>query len=226
MTTIMSRRSSGTSRSASPALSGFALCCGLHTLGTLAAVRPDEQLEIFRPVVVGDLLARHDRADRAQDHLALPDRAFGIGPAGMVGIAADIAALRAVDGPAAVDLEHVAGTRGPLAHLGLTRRNAFARIFDDECAALDRSGRKQAEPGRRAANPVAGVAPARHAAASVVCLSSGKQSQILTMLPYPALLSLLAVVACGSTRRSPNSRAALPLRIFAFCCGDSPSAST
>jgi len=79
----------------------------------------------------------------------------------MIGIAADIAARRPVNGPAIVDLEHVAGARGPLARPGLTRRNAFARIFDDERAALDRSGCEQAEPGRRAADAIAGIARAR-----------------------------------------------------------------
>jgi hypothetical protein len=66
----------------------------------------------------------------------------------MIGIAADIAARRAVDGPAAVDLEHVAGARGALARLGFARWDARAGIFDDEGAAPDRSGGEQAEPGR------------------------------------------------------------------------------
>src|SRR5215467_2078630 len=100
----------------------------LHALGTAATVRLDEQLEIFRTVVVGDLFARRDRLDGAQDHLALPDCALGVGPAGMVGIAPDIAARRAVDGPAAVDLEHVTGARGALARLGFARWDARAGI--------------------------------------------------------------------------------------------------
>src|SRR5262245_19374728 len=118
----MSRRSTGTSGSSRPATSGFAP--SFRAFGAAATHGPDEQLEIFRPVVVGDLLARIDRPDRAQDHLAFPDRALGVGPAGMVGIAADIAARRPVDGPAAVDLEHVAGARSPLAHLRFAGRNA------------------------------------------------------------------------------------------------------
>jgi hypothetical protein len=91
----------------------------------------------------------------------LPDRALGVRPAGMIGIAADIAARRAINGPAAVDLEHVAGARGLLARPCLTRRNALAGIFDDERAALDRDGCEQTKPGRRAADTIAGLARAR-----------------------------------------------------------------
>ena len=149
------------SRSFRPALSGFAVGAGFRAFGTAAAGRPDEQLEIFRPVVVGDLLARRDRPDRAQDHPTLPDRALGVGPTGMVGIAAEIAARRAVDCPAAADLEHVAGARSPLAQPRFAGRNALAGIFDDERAALNGGGCEQAESDRRAANAVAGLARAR-----------------------------------------------------------------
>src|SRR5262249_691199 len=76
--------------------------------GTAAALGLDEQLEIFAPIVVGDLLARGDRLDGTQDHLALRERALGVRPARVIGVAADVAARRSVHGPAAVDLEHVA----------------------------------------------------------------------------------------------------------------------
>src|SRR5262249_31469943 len=179
--------------------------------GTAAAVRLDEQLEIFRSIVVGDLLAQRDRLDRAQDHLALPDRALGVGPAGMVGIAADIAARRTVHSPAAVDLEHVAGARGALARLGFARCTAPAGIFDDEGAALDRSGGEQAEPCRRAPDAVAGLARASHAAASRVrmtcsAVATGTGSRSVLRPGQPA-------VASRSTSCSACSGASLTIRI-------------
>ncbi len=180
--TTACRRSSGTSRSFGALLFHPAPCVTFRTFCAAAAHGFDEQLEIFRSVVVGNLLARFDRSDRAQDHLALYNRALGIRPAGMVGIAADVAARRAVDGPAAVDLEHVAGALRLLARLRLARRNALAGIFDDEGATPDRCGGEQAEPGRRAADAVVGAWRVPHAAASrasVVC--SGKQLQTLTI---------------------------------------------
>src|SRR5947209_3408658 len=115
-TRITRSRSSGTSRSSAALLCSPRLGV-LRAFCATATRRLDEQLEIFVSIVVGDLLARLDRLERAQDHLALPHRALGVWPAGMVGIAADIAARRSVDGPAAVDLEHVAGARRLLARV-------------------------------------------------------------------------------------------------------------
>ena len=72
----------------------------------------------------------------------------------MIGIAADVGARRAVDGKAAVDLEHVAGARCLLARVRFACSNARAGILDDERAALDRRGREQAKPGRGAADAI------------------------------------------------------------------------
>src|SRR5262249_58288541 len=81
--------------------------------GAFASRRFEKNIEIFPPVVVGNLLARLDLLPRAQDHLALDDVGFGVRTARVIGIAAHVAAARAVDGPAAVDLGHVAAAPGP-----------------------------------------------------------------------------------------------------------------
>src|SRR6516165_4886731 len=67
----------------------------LHALGAFASVRLEKDVEIFPPVVVGDLLARLDLLPRAQDHLALDHVGFGVRPARVIGIAAHVAAARA-----------------------------------------------------------------------------------------------------------------------------------
>src|SRR5258708_11177172 len=82
----------------------------LHAFRALASGGRDEEREIFLAVVVGDLVARLYRLDRPQDHLAPDQVGFGIRTAGMVGVAHDVAAARAVDAPATIDLEYVAGT--------------------------------------------------------------------------------------------------------------------
>src|SRR5262249_29142056 len=84
----------------------------LHALGAFASVRLEKDVEIFPPVVVGDLLARLDLLPRAQDHLALDHVGFGVRTARVIGIAAHVAAARAVHGPVVVDLVHVAAAPG------------------------------------------------------------------------------------------------------------------
>src|SRR6516165_1181293 len=130
-----------------------ALAPPLHALGAFASRRFEKEVEISPPVVVGDLLARLDLLPRAQDHLALDDVGFGVRTARVIGIAAHVAPTRAVDGPAAVDLVHIAAAAG-LEPLGLRIGDAAPLVFDDERALLDRRGREQPEPGRRAADAV------------------------------------------------------------------------
>ena len=68
----------------------------------------DDVLQVVDAVVVDDFLARLDVAQRADEH-AVPDVvSFGVRIAGMVEVARDVAARRAVDGPAAVELVEVA----------------------------------------------------------------------------------------------------------------------
>src|SRR5262245_28924724 len=129
------------------------LASPLHALGAFASVRLEKDVEIFTPVVVGDLLTRLDLLPRAQDHLALDHVGFGVRTARVIGIAAHVAAGRAVDGEAAVDLIHVAAAAG-LEPLGLRIGDAAPLVFDDERAFLDRLGREQPETGRRTADAV------------------------------------------------------------------------
>src|SRR2546425_6656907 len=125
----------------------------LHALGAFASVRLEKGVEILPPVVVGDLLARLDLLPRAQDDLALDQVGFGVRTARVIGVAVHVAAARAVHGPAPVDLVHVAAAAG-LEPLGLRIGDAAPLVFDDERALLDRLGREQPEPGRRAADAV------------------------------------------------------------------------
>src|SRR5262249_19066550 len=116
----------------------------------LAALRLDEAVEVLLAVVVGDLVARRDVLDRADDDLALLDVALGVGAARVVDVAGDVAPDRAVDGPLLVDLEQVA-----IVHLvGDLVWNPRSPVFDDEIALLDRLGGEQAETGARAGNAV------------------------------------------------------------------------
>src|SRR5215510_13953323 len=125
----------------------------LHALGAFASVRLEKDVEIFPPIVVGDLLARLDLLPRAQDHLALDHVGFGVRTARVIGVAAHVAAAGAVDGEAAVDLVHITAA-ARLEPLGLRIGDAAPLVFDDERAFLDRSGREQPEAGRRAADTV------------------------------------------------------------------------
>src|SRR6185369_9791861 len=54
-------------------------------------------LEIFGTVVVGDLVARLDVLDRAQDHAALDNVGFSVGTTGVIGIAGNVAAAAVGD---------------------------------------------------------------------------------------------------------------------------------
>src|SRR5262249_61514778 len=73
------------------------LASPLHALGAFASVRLEKDVEIFTPVVVGDLLTRLDLLPRAQDHLALDHVGFGVRTARVIGIAAHVAAGGARD---------------------------------------------------------------------------------------------------------------------------------
>src|SRR5262245_7612489 len=106
-----------------------------------AAVLLDEGVEVVATVVVGDLVARVDGLDRADQNLVLLDIRFGVRPAGMVDVAGDVLAARAIDGPAVVDLEQVLGVElvgDPVVQL-------LARIADDETSPADELGGEKAE---------------------------------------------------------------------------------
>src|SRR5205807_9692686 len=73
----------------------------------LAARLADDVVQVILAVIIGDLFARLDRPERVHKHAALTDGHVRIRIAGMVEVARDIAARRAVDGRAAVHLEQV-----------------------------------------------------------------------------------------------------------------------
>src|SRR5271170_4704486 len=118
--------------------------------GATAARRLEVEIEIFLAVIESDLLARLDAAQRHEHHLAVAQPRLRVGVAAMIDVAAEIAPRRTVDGPMAVDLEHIFGAEAPLALLRFGSRDALAAVGNDVGAGLDRSGREQAEPGRRA----------------------------------------------------------------------------
>src|SRR3569833_4155274 len=73
----------------------------------LAAVL-EIQLHVLVAVIDGDFGARGDIFHRAKHHAASAQHGFRIWIARVVDIAGDIAARRAVDGPAAIDLKQIA----------------------------------------------------------------------------------------------------------------------
>jgi len=114
----------------------------------LAAVLLDEGVEIVAAVVVGDLVARVDGPDRADQNLVLLDIGFGVRLAGMVDVAGDVPAARAVGGSTVVDLGQVLGielVRDPVGQL-------LAGIVDDEASSTNELGGEKAEAGFRATN--------------------------------------------------------------------------
>src|SRR5262249_15035129 len=94
------------------------LASPLHALGAFASVQLEKDFEIFTPVVVVYRLTRLYFLPRAQHLLALDHVGFGVRTTRAIGIAAHVAAGRAGDGEAAVDLIHVAAAAG-LEPLGL-----------------------------------------------------------------------------------------------------------
>ena len=108
----------------------------------------DESVEIIPAVIVGDLVARLDGLDRADDDRVLFDIGLGVRPARVIDVARDVAAGGTVDGPAAIHLEQILGPE----LIGLLGGDQPTRIVRDEVAFLERLHREQAEPGLRAAN--------------------------------------------------------------------------
>jgi hypothetical protein len=118
-----------------------------------AAAAFEKKIKIFLAVIESNLLARRDGALGHQHHLlfaSAPHR-LGIGPARMVGVAAEIAPRRAIDGPFAVDSEQVA--RAPaLQPIGFVVADPRAGIGDDVFPSFGRPHCEQAEAGQRPAD--------------------------------------------------------------------------
>ena len=128
---------------------------------TFASTTRDHVIEVISAVVVGDLVARLDVLGSAQEHAVADLVGFGIGPAGMVGVAAEIPASRTIDGPEAIDLVEIA-VAARLKLLCLVIGELAALVLDDTGALADRLGRKQSQAGSGAADTewsLAGHAP-------------------------------------------------------------------
>src|SRR5690348_17259091 len=107
--------------------------------------------EIVGAVVVGDFLVRLDVTKRPDEHATTISIAFRVRIAGMIGVAREIAARRAVDGDAGVYLVEVA-IAAPFAAAGFLRTDTRTFVFDDLFPFLDPAGGEEAEPGERAAD--------------------------------------------------------------------------
>jgi hypothetical protein len=135
----------GSSPSAFPATlsEGADLGAFLPASHALAADCFDEGVEIIAAIVVRDLVPRLDVLNCADLDHVLDEIDFRVRPAGMIDVTRSVPAARAVDGPTAVDLEHVAiievvggfGTQLP------------AAVANDELPFLDRDAGEEAEPG-------------------------------------------------------------------------------
>src|SRR5262249_35491598 len=126
---------------------------------------------------------------------------------GMVGIARGIAAARSVDGPAVVDLEHVAGAAGLKALRSLMVDTA-SLVLDDQRAAPDHRRGEQAKPRARASDAIGFARHRPYAACSVgarvtlTWVSTGTGSRSVEMPGQPSKES-------RSTSRSFSSGASL-----------------
>jgi hypothetical protein len=120
--------------------------------GAAAAFCLDVGVEIILAVIDGDLFVRPDTAaGDIDDAMLAPLDGVDVRPAGVIDVARDVAAGRAVDRPVRVDLEHIArATR--FAPFGLGIGHPPSDIADDELTFPESSGCEQAEPGRCAAD--------------------------------------------------------------------------
>src|SRR5687767_4507707 len=123
-------------------------------VGALAADRLQIAFEIVRAVVVGDLLARLDGLDRADIDLPVArlDVGLRIRPAAVVGVARDVAADGAVDGPAPVQLEQVLVFDGVVFLDPAVEQRAG--ILDDPRTLLDFPGSEETKSGAGAADAI------------------------------------------------------------------------
>src|SRR3954453_6499065 len=82
----------------------------LDALFALAAVRLDEPADIVASVMIGDLVARLNVLEGANEYFAIaPTIGLAIGATRVISVASNVLATRSVDGPAAVDLVQIFG---------------------------------------------------------------------------------------------------------------------
>ena len=109
----------------------------------------DEGVEIIAAIVIRDLVPRLDILDRTDLDHVFHEIGFGIRSAGMIDVARAVPAVGAVDGPARVDLEHVAG----IELVGGFAANLPAAVANDELPLLDRDTGEETQPSFGSADP-------------------------------------------------------------------------
>jgi hypothetical protein len=121
-----------------------------------AAAALDEHLGVVLAVIDGDFLARLDsaRGDIIDALARAPDHRFGIRPAGMIDVTADVPARDAVYAPLLIDLEQELVASVALKLVGGRGGDATAAILDNELAFFDRRHGEEAETGGRAADAI------------------------------------------------------------------------
>jgi hypothetical protein len=128
------------------------LACLAPATSSAAAIRnADDVAQIVHAVMIGDLFARLDAPERADEHLQAALIKLRIGIAGVVGVARDVPARRAIDGPAAVDFKQVfvAALLAPDRLVGIEQPTF---VFRNSSAFRDLVRGEQAEAGQGAAD--------------------------------------------------------------------------
>src|SRR6266446_3897464 len=109
----------------------------------------DEGVEIIAAIVIRDLVTGLDILDRPDLDHVFHEIGFGIRSAGMIDVACAVPAVGAVDGPARVDLEHVAG----IELVGGVAANLPAAVANDELPLLDCDTGEETQPSFGSADP-------------------------------------------------------------------------
>ena len=125
-------------------------------LGAFLGTRPafaanflDEGIEIIAAIVIGDLVPGLDVLDRTNLDRVFHEINFGIRSARMIDIARPVSAAGAVDGPAAVDLEEIAG----IELVGDFGSNLPPAVANDELALPDWDAGEETQPSFGSADP-------------------------------------------------------------------------
>src|SRR5215831_17695187 len=109
----------------------------------------DEGVEIIAAIVIRDLVTGLDILDRPDLDHVFHEIGFGIRSTGMIDVARPIPAAGAVDGPAGVDLEQVAG----IELVGGFTANLPAAVANDELPLLDCDTGEETQPRFGSASP-------------------------------------------------------------------------
>jgi len=133
------------SASSSPLLCLPPLPLPPHAVVALASLRLDQVVEVFPPVVVGQLFTRSDVPAGVDQDAHSAGARFAVRPAGVVDVTADVFPSRTVDDPPRVHLEEVA----PAFAVCLFARKQPPGVFHDQSASRNLFSSEQPEPARR-----------------------------------------------------------------------------